>query len=207
MEVITKTYLYNFDPLKPHFYIVKLGFTGVYIIFFISAQKHTLWYSLEPPRWGGSNEYPQYMFWAEIWKISEFFNLKMFSFLEVKFSIYLNRHVFVMKLACESTSEETESKYEFTQKAFSMSETCQIGSQEAVNVRRAGIVDTEFFLSTKCFTIFQNSFSLLLKFVNKENFRLLEKVSFACRFKLFTSCEDYTLPNRILVKFSLLSFF
>ena len=30
---ITKTYLYNFDPFKPHFYIVKLGFTGVYIIF------------------------------------------------------------------------------------------------------------------------------------------------------------------------------
>ena len=34
---ITKTCLYNFDPLKPHFYIVKLGFTGVYIIFLISA--------------------------------------------------------------------------------------------------------------------------------------------------------------------------
>ena len=29
---ITKTRLYNFDPLKPHFYIVKLG---VYIIFII----------------------------------------------------------------------------------------------------------------------------------------------------------------------------
>ena len=40
---ITKTYLYNFDPLKPHFYIVKLRFTGVYIIFLISAQKHRLW--------------------------------------------------------------------------------------------------------------------------------------------------------------------
>ena len=26
---ITKTCLYSFDPLKPHFYIVKLGFTGV----------------------------------------------------------------------------------------------------------------------------------------------------------------------------------
>ena len=26
---IMKTRLYNFDPLKPHFYIVKLGFTGV----------------------------------------------------------------------------------------------------------------------------------------------------------------------------------
>ena len=40
---ITKTCLYNFDPLKPHFYIAKLGFTGVYIIFLISAQKHRLW--------------------------------------------------------------------------------------------------------------------------------------------------------------------
>ena len=30
-------------PLNPHFYIVKLGFTGVFIIFLISAQKHRLW--------------------------------------------------------------------------------------------------------------------------------------------------------------------
>ena len=36
--IITKTRLYNFDPLKPHFYTVKLGFTGVYNIFLISAQ-------------------------------------------------------------------------------------------------------------------------------------------------------------------------
>ena len=41
--IITKTYLYNFDILKPHFYIVKLGFTGVYIMLPISAQKHRLW--------------------------------------------------------------------------------------------------------------------------------------------------------------------
>ena len=40
---ITKTYLYNFDPIKPHFYIIKLGFTWVNIIFLISAQKHRLW--------------------------------------------------------------------------------------------------------------------------------------------------------------------
>ena len=38
-RLITKTYLYNFDPLKPHFIFVKLGFTGVYIIFLISAKK------------------------------------------------------------------------------------------------------------------------------------------------------------------------
>ena len=30
-------------PLNPQFYIVKLGFTGVYFIFLISAQKHRLW--------------------------------------------------------------------------------------------------------------------------------------------------------------------
>ena len=39
---ITKTRLYSFDPLKPHFYTVKLRFTGVYIFFLISAQKHKL---------------------------------------------------------------------------------------------------------------------------------------------------------------------
>ena len=72
-STITKTYLYNTDPLKPHFYIVQLGFTGAYIIFLISAQNIDCGYSLEPPRRGGSNGYPQSMFWAEIWKISEFF--------------------------------------------------------------------------------------------------------------------------------------
>ena len=47
---ITKTYLYKFDPLKPHFYIVKLGFTGVYIIFLIADQNIDCGYSLKPPR-------------------------------------------------------------------------------------------------------------------------------------------------------------
>ena len=59
---ITKTYLYKFDPLKPHFYIVKLGFTVVYIIFLISIQNIDCGYSLEPPRRGGFNKYPQSMF-------------------------------------------------------------------------------------------------------------------------------------------------
>ena len=48
--------IYNFDPLKPHFYIVKLGFTVVYIIFFYFCSKRS-----------SSNKYPQSMFWAEIW--------------------------------------------------------------------------------------------------------------------------------------------
>ena len=62
--IITKTRLYNFDPLKPHFYIVKLGSTGVYIIFLISAKIIDCGYSLEPPRKGGSNEYTESMFYC-----------------------------------------------------------------------------------------------------------------------------------------------
>ena len=60
-----------------------MGFTGVYIIVLISTQNIR----------GGSNEYPQSMFWAEIWKISEFLS-EHFHFLVVKFSVYLNRFVF-----------------------------------------------------------------------------------------------------------------
>ena len=53
--------LYNIYPLKPHFYVVKLGFTGVYIIFLISAQEHILWVLVRTSR-SGSNEYPQPLF-------------------------------------------------------------------------------------------------------------------------------------------------
>ena len=38
-------------------------------IFHISAQNIDCGYSLEPPRRGGFNEYPQSMLWAEIRKI------------------------------------------------------------------------------------------------------------------------------------------
>ena len=76
-SIITKTCLYNFDPLKPHFYIVKLGFTGIYIIFLISVQKHRLWVLIRTAS-------------------ARRFLSENFRFLEVKFSIYLNRRVFVM---------------------------------------------------------------------------------------------------------------
>ena len=38
-------------------------------IFHVSAQNIDCGCSLEPPRWGISNEYPQSMFWAELRKI------------------------------------------------------------------------------------------------------------------------------------------
>ena len=45
-----KTLLYNFDPFKPHMYIVTLLFTGLYIIFPILLKKIDCGYSLELPR-------------------------------------------------------------------------------------------------------------------------------------------------------------
>ena len=38
----------NEDPLTPYFYIVKLGFTGVYNFFLFSLQNIDGGYSLEP---------------------------------------------------------------------------------------------------------------------------------------------------------------
>ena len=60
--VIMKTYLYNFDPLKSHFYIVKLGFTGYTLFFLFLLKNIDCGYSLELPQQGGSNEYRQSMF-------------------------------------------------------------------------------------------------------------------------------------------------
>ena len=88
--------LYNFDPLKPHFYTVKLGFTGGYTLFFLFFLKNIdCGYSLEPPRWGGSNEYHNLCFEQKYEKYQNFLS-KNFHFLVVKFSVYLNRRVFVM---------------------------------------------------------------------------------------------------------------
>ena len=97
MRIITKTYPYNFEPLKSHFYIVKLGFTGVYIICLISAQNIDCGYSLEPPRRGGFKRVPTIYDLSRNMKNIKSFLSENFQLLEVKFSIYLNRLVFVMK--------------------------------------------------------------------------------------------------------------
>ena len=93
--LITKTCLYNIDPFKPHFYRIKLGFTRVYIIFLFLFKNTDCGYSLEPPLQGDSNEYPQSMFEQKYEKYQSFLS-KKFQFLEVEFSIYLNRRVFIM---------------------------------------------------------------------------------------------------------------
>ena len=94
-----KTCLYNFNPLKPHFYIVKLEFTGVYIIFLIFAQNHRLWVLVRTIMYvlnrnmkisdclSGNFHFFYYFF----------FFLFYFVFLGVvKLSVYLKRHVSMM---------------------------------------------------------------------------------------------------------------
>ena len=78
-HVITKTYLYNFDPLKLLY--IKTGvYRGIHYFFLFLLKNMDCGYSSEPPRRGGSNEYPQSMFWVEMWKIWEFLSEKNFSF-------------------------------------------------------------------------------------------------------------------------------
>ena len=90
--LITKTYLYNFDPLKPHFYIVKLGFKGVYIIFLISAQNIDCGYSLDEAVLTSTHN----LCFVQKYERYLSFLSENFQFLEINFSIYLNRLVFVM---------------------------------------------------------------------------------------------------------------
>ena len=84
--IITRTYLYNSDPFKPHFYKVKLGFTCVYIIFLFLLKNIDCGYSLCLSDLCFEQKYEKY----------QNFLSENFQFLEVKFSIYLNRYVFVM---------------------------------------------------------------------------------------------------------------
>ena len=96
---ITKTRLYSFDPLKPHFYSVKLGFTGVYInVLLISAQKHRLWVLVRTASPKRFKQVPTIYVLSRNMKSTRIFHPKVFNFLVVKFSIYLNRRVFVMLL-------------------------------------------------------------------------------------------------------------
>ena len=70
---------------------MKLGFTGVGIIFLISALKHRLWVLGEAVLTSTHN-----LCFKQKYEKYQLFLSKNFQFLEVKYSIYLNRRVFVM---------------------------------------------------------------------------------------------------------------
>ena len=78
---ITKTYLYNFDPFKPHLYIVK----WVYL-FLISAQNISEAVLTSTHNLIFVQKYEKYLSFLS----------ENFQFLEMKFYMYLNRGVFVM---------------------------------------------------------------------------------------------------------------
>ena len=59
---ITKTCPCNVYALEPHYYIAKLGYTGVNLFFLFLLQNTDCGYSFEPPQRGGSNVYPQSLF-------------------------------------------------------------------------------------------------------------------------------------------------
>ena len=74
--------------LKTHFYIEKLGFGGVYLIFLI--QNIHCVYSLK---------LPHCMFWVKIFKIkNENFQMKFSIFSYEKHLCILNGQVFIMRL-------------------------------------------------------------------------------------------------------------
>ena len=56
----------------PVLYSKTGGYRGIHYFFLFLLKNIDYRYPLEPPRRGGSNEYTQSMFWAEIWKISVF---------------------------------------------------------------------------------------------------------------------------------------
>ena len=69
----------------------------------MSAQIIDCGYSFESPRRGGSNEYHNLCFEQKYEKYQSF-SSENFQFLEVKFSIYLNRRVFVKIIDLRNTN-------------------------------------------------------------------------------------------------------
>ena len=59
---ITKTYFIILTPLNPTFIQYNWGSQGYTLFFLFLLKNIDCGYSLEPPRRGGSNEYPQFMF-------------------------------------------------------------------------------------------------------------------------------------------------
>ena len=69
---------------KFHYQKLKF-FRYKFIYFYISAKNIDCGYSLEPPLRGGSNEYPQSMFWTEIRKNNAYPCKPQFYYIKVGF--------------------------------------------------------------------------------------------------------------------------
>ena len=97
LAYITKTYLYNSDPHKPHFYIVKLEFTGGIHCFSYFCSNTlilgTLWNHLDKAVLTSTHN----LCFEQKCEKCQLFYLKTFCFCRWNL-IYLNRRVFTMKV-------------------------------------------------------------------------------------------------------------
>ena len=78
----------NVDPLTPHFYIVKLGFTVVYITFLFFALKHRLWVLVRTPSMRRFLSVPTIYVLSQSKKNITIFHLKITNFTAVKIAVY-----------------------------------------------------------------------------------------------------------------------
>ena len=102
---ITKTCLFKYTE---NFTTKKWKFSDkTFWYLHISAQNIDCGYSLEIPQRGGSYEYPQYMFWAEIRKNNVYPCTALFYYIKVGFKgAKLYRYVFVMLRLQDNVSPE-----------------------------------------------------------------------------------------------------
>ena len=96
VEIIRITCPCNVYPLIPHFYIVKLGYAGVYLFFLFLLQNIDCGYSLEPPR----RVLTIYVLSKNKKNIKNFL-LKFFNFYNLKNLCILHGRVFVVSMLCD----------------------------------------------------------------------------------------------------------
>ena len=85
-QIIRKTCPCDEYPLKPPFYIVKLGYAGVYLFFLFLLKNIDCGYSLEPPRRG--ERVPTIYVLSKNKKNIKIFPVKVLIFTTKKFSVY-----------------------------------------------------------------------------------------------------------------------
>ena len=92
---ITKTRLYSFDRINPLLYSKTGIYKGIYF-FLISAQKHRLWVLVRKRLGEAVLTSSHYLCFEQKCETYQNVLSENCHFLVVKFSIYLNRRVFVM---------------------------------------------------------------------------------------------------------------
>ena len=84
-----KTSPCNDHPLTPHFYIVKLGLTGVYMFFLIFAIKHILWVLVRTASMRRFKRVPTIYVLSKNMKIVKIFQPKIRHFYSSEKSLYI----------------------------------------------------------------------------------------------------------------------